>query len=103
MCEKSAFSGQQQSLQGREHQRASGTTQPRVSTHNIEKADNVGPARKVLQDFDLTLDLLLLHGLQDLYDHLVPGCNLNPLKDLGVLSAANLAHNLCGAWKRTCT
>ena len=36
---------------------------------DVEECDDVGPVLEVLQDFDLSLDLLLLDRLQDL-DHL---------------------------------
>lgn len=62
--------------------------------HHVQQLDDVGPAAQVLQDLDLPLDLLLLHGLQDL-DHaalLVDG--VVAVEDLAVLAAPDLAHNL---------
>ena len=65
-----------------------------VVAHHVEQRDNVGAARQVLQNLDFTLDLLLLDGLEDLDDAFLVVDDVDALKDLGVLSAANLADNL---------
>lgn len=62
--------------------------------HDIEERNNIGPAGEVLQDLDLALDLLLLDGLEDLDDTLLVIDDVDALEHLGVLAAANLAHDL---------
>jgi hypothetical protein len=52
------------------------------------------PHNPHLQDFELTLDLLLLDGLQDLDDAALVGDDVEPLKHLAVLAAPDLAHHL---------
>ena len=56
--------------------------------NDIQQGDNVGPARQVLQDLDLPLDLLLLDGLQDLDDTLLIVGDIDAFEDLRVLSSS---------------
>ena len=56
--------------------------------------DDVGPAAHVLQYLDLTFNLLLLHGLEDLYDAFGIVRDVHTLKYLGVLSPTDLAYDL---------
>jgi len=56
--------------------------------HNIEQTNNVGSSTQVLQDLDLTLDLLLLDRLEDLDDAFLVVDDVDTLEDLRVLSAA---------------
>jgi hypothetical protein len=49
------------------------------------QADNVGSARKVLQDLDLALNLLFLDGLEDLDDALVVVDRVDALEYFRVL------------------
>lgn len=65
-----------------------------VVAHHIQKRDNVGSTRQILQDLDLALYLLLLDRLQDLDDALLVVDHVDALEHLGILSAANLADNL---------
>jgi hypothetical protein len=46
------------------------TTAHRRVSDNVEKGNDVGPAREVHEDLDLALDLLLLDGLEHLHDAL---------------------------------
>ena len=50
--------------------------------NDIEKGDDIRPTGEVLQDLDFSLDLLLLDGLENLYDTLLLGDDINALKDL---------------------
>ena len=59
-----------------------------VVAHHIQKRNNVGPARQVLQDLDLALYLLLLDGLEDLDDAFLVVDDVDALKNFRVLSAA---------------
>ena len=90
--------------------------------HDINERDDVGASPKVLQDFDLPLDFLFLHRLwrtirafsceghqlhprstgfleyspylEDLHHHLLVVGDVDRLKDLAVLSPAQLPHQL---------
>ena len=62
--------------------------------HNALQCDDVGAAPEVLQDLDLTFDLLLLDGLQDLDDAAGAVRSVHPLEDLTVLPTPNLADHL---------
>lgn len=59
-----------------------------VVSNDVEKGDDVGPASKVLQDFDLTLDFLLFHRLQNLDDAFLVVNHVDALKHFGVFSTA---------------
>ena len=54
---------------------------------DIEESHDVGTAGQVLQDLDLSLDLLLLDGLEHFDDAFLVVDDIDALKDLGVLSA----------------
>lgn len=56
--------------------------------HNIEQTNNVGTSAQVLQNLDLTLDLLLLDRLEDLDDAFLVVDDVDALEDFRVLSAA---------------
>ena len=62
--------------------------------HDVEELDDVRSAREVLKDLDLALDLLLLHGLEDLDHALLVVARVHALKHLGVLAPTHLAHHL---------
>lgn len=53
--------------------------------HNIEQSDYVRTTSEVLEDLDLTLDLLLLHGLQDFDDALLVCEDVDAFEDLRTL------------------
>lgn len=55
---------------------------------NVKQSNDVGSARQILQNFDLSLDLLLLNRLQDLDNTLLVVDNVDSLENLRVLSAA---------------
>lgn len=55
---------------------------------DVEKCDNVGSAGKILEDLDLTLDLLLLDRLEDLDDAFLVVDDVDAFEYLGVLPAA---------------
>lgn len=55
---------------------------------NVEQGDDVGAAGQILQNLDLSLDLLLLHRLQDLDNAFLVVNNVDALENLRVLSAA---------------
>lgn len=55
-------------------------------SHDIEQRNDVGTAGQVLQDLDLSLDLLLLDGLEDLDDAFLVVDNVDSLKHLGVFA-----------------
>lgn len=54
---------------------------------NVEQGNDVGAARQILQNLDLSLDLLLLHRLQDLDNAFLVVDNVNALENLRVLPA----------------
>jgi hypothetical protein len=56
--------------------------------HNIEQTNNVGASTQVLENLDLTLDLLLLDRLENLDDAFLVVDDVDALKDFRVLSAA---------------
>jgi hypothetical protein len=56
--------------------------------HNIEKGHDVGATGKILQNLDLSLNLLLLDGLQNLDDAFLVVDNVDALKNLRVFSSA---------------
>lgn len=64
----------------------------RVS-NNIKKLDDILAAAQILQDLYLSLDLLLLHGLQYLHHALRVVHNIDSCKNFTVLSTANFATN----------
>ena len=55
--------------------------------HHVQQGHHVGPARQVLQDLDLALDLLLLDRLQHLDDALLVVDDVDALEDFRVLAA----------------
>jgi len=57
---------------------------------DIQQLDDVGPTAEILQDLDLTADLLLLDGLEDLDDALLIVGHVDSLEDFAVFSPANL-------------
>ena len=57
-------------------------------SHDVEQSDNVGAARQVLENLDLSLDLLLLDGLEHLDDAFLVINHVDALEDLRVLSPA---------------
>ena len=60
---------------------------------NIQQLNDIGSSTEILQNFDLPLDLLLLHRLQNLDHALLIVHNVDSLKHLAVLSTAKLFHN----------
>ena len=62
--------------------------------HAVQQRNHVGPTAQVLQNLDLALDLLLLDGFQDLDNAALARRGVDPLEDLRVLAAADLAHDL---------
>ena len=61
---------------------------------DVEELDDVWAAAQVLQDLDFSLDLLLLHGLQDLDDTPLLVVDVDALEHLTVLATADLANDL---------
>lgn len=55
---------------------------------HIQQGDDIGPSSEILEDFDLTLDLLLLDWLQHLNDAFLVVDNVDALEHLRVFSAA---------------
>ena len=55
---------------------------------NVEQCDDVWSSREVLEDLDLSLDLLLLDWLKNLDDTLLVVGDVDAFEDLGVLSTA---------------
>ena len=55
---------------------------------NVEQCDDVWSPREVLEDLDLSLDLLLLDRLKNLDNALLIVGDIDALKDLRVLSTA---------------
>ena len=56
--------------------------------HNVKQGDDVGAACQVLEDLDLSLDLLLLNRLEHLDDAFLVVNHVDALEHLGVLSPA---------------
>lgn len=54
--------------------------------NNIQQSNNVWATRQILQDLDLSLDLLLLYGLEHLDDAFLIVDNVDPLKNLRVFA-----------------
>lgn len=52
--------------------------------HDIEQGDDIGAALQILENFDLSLDLLLLHGLQDFHDNLLVRRDFHAFEDLKI-------------------
>jgi len=55
---------------------------------DVEEGDDIGAAGEVLQDLDLSLDLLLLDGLENLDDAFLVVDDVDALKDFRVFSSA---------------
>lgn len=55
-------------------------------TNDIQQRDDIGSARQILQDLDLSLDLLFLHRLQHLDNAFLIVDNVNPFEYFRVLS-----------------
>lgn len=69
-------------------------THLRVPDH-VEQRDNIGPTRKVLENFDFSLDLLLLNGLQHLDHAFLVVDDVNTLEYLRVFASTyQYAHRL---------
>lgn len=62
-------------------------TNLRVS-HDIEERNNVRTPGKVLEDFDFSLDLLLLHWLQNFDNAFLVVDDVDPFKNFRILPAA---------------
>jgi uncharacterized protein (DUF433 family) len=58
-----------------------------VVPNNVEQSYDVRTASKILENLDLSLDLLLLHGLQDLDNAFLVVNDVDALEDLRVLSS----------------
>jgi hypothetical protein len=56
--------------------------------NNVEKGNDVGSPRQVLQNLDLALDLLLLDGLENLDDAFLVIHHVYSFENLGVFSPA---------------
>jgi len=61
---------------------------------NVEEGNDIGTSGQVLENLDLTLDLLFLDGLQDLNAALFVVDSVETFKDLRVLAASDLAYDL---------
>lgn len=59
-----------------------------IVSDDVQEGNNIGTTRKVLEDFDFSLDLLLLNWLQDLDDAFLIVNHVDTLKDLGIFSTA---------------
>ena len=57
-----------------------------VANH-VQQSDDIGATGQVLEDLDLTLDLLLLNRLEDLDNAFLVVDDVDALEDFGVLSA----------------
>lgn len=61
---------------------------------DIQQLNDIGSSRKVLQDFDFSLDLLLLDRLQD-FDHTFVSISyIESSKYFTILSSSNFLHHL---------
>lgn len=58
-----------------------------VVANNIQQRDDIRTSGEVLKDLDLSLDLLLLDGLENLYDTLLIIDDVDAFEHLGVLSS----------------
>lgn len=58
-----------------------------VVPNNVQQSYNVGTASKVLEDLDLSLNLLLLHGLEDLDNAFLVIHDVDALEHFRVLSS----------------
>lgn len=80
-------------IAGRRRRRGCAPEPGQSKTHlrianNVEQRDDVRTASKVLQDFDFTLNFLLLDRLQDLDDAFLVVDDIDALEHLGVLAPA---------------
>lgn len=55
--------------------------------NDVEQSDDVGTASQVLENLDLSLDLLLLDGLEDLDDAFLVIDDVDAFKDFRIFSA----------------
>lgn len=62
--------------------------------NNIQQSNNVWATGQVLQDLDLSLDLLLLYGLEHLDNTLLIVDNVDPLKNFRVFSTSCIVAGL---------
>lgn len=58
-----------------------------VIAYDVQQRDDIGASGEVLKDLDLTLDLLLLDGLENLDDTLLIIDDVDAFEHLGVLSS----------------
>jgi hypothetical protein len=65
-----------------------------VVPNNVEQSYDVGAASKILENLDLSLDLLLLHGLEDLDNAFLVVDDVDAFEYLRVLASTNLANDL---------
>lgn len=62
--------------------------------HDIEKLDNIRSSTEILEDFDLSLDLLLLDWLQYFDYTFLTIFHVHSFKHFAVLSPSHFPHNL---------
>lgn len=65
----------------------------RISDY-IQKANDIRATGEILKDLDLTFDLLLLYGLENLDHAFIAVDDVDTLKDFRVLATANFANDL---------
>ena len=61
---------------------------------NYEERNDVRATSQVLQNFDLSFDLLLFHWLEDLYDAFVVVSNVDGFEYFRIFSSTELSHKL---------
>jgi hypothetical protein len=77
-------------------------------TDHIQQSYHIGTTRQILEDFDLTLDLLLLDRFEDLDDTLLVVDDIDALEHFGVLSPACIdncqpSNATISVWNRSST
>ena len=60
---------------------------------DVQELDDVGATTQYLQNFDLSLDLLLLDRFEDLDDTGRVGCHIDTFEHLTVLATTDLSNN----------
>ena len=63
----------------------------RIPDH-IQQLNDIGAARQILQDFDLTFDFLLLHRFQHFYDAFFVICNVDPFEYFRVFAPTDFPY-----------
>ena len=65
-----------------------------TTRNNYKERNDIRATSQVLQNFDLSLDLLLFHWLEDLYHAFIVVSNVDGFEYFRVFSSTELSHKL---------